>query len=190
MQTHRHSIESFTEATEVQKCPQSLKALDTFPTWSSFGTCPRLARLGPLLSKLTTLCAVAYRSPVVFLSISLSLSLSRFVFRSLLAFRSLLLSFCYLNLSGSYCSISWNVTALATVDLIYLAEWRVLLLWYSKSWGLDEEMLSRERGISIMYGLHSQVDDRDQTAILHHSPVDWKILFTYFHASLTNLTPL
>lgn len=43
-------IESLTGATEVQKCPESFKALDTFPTLSSFGTCPRLARSGPLLS--------------------------------------------------------------------------------------------------------------------------------------------
>lgn len=48
--THTFFIESLAGAKEVQKCPQSLKALDTFPTLSSFGTCPRLARSGPLLS--------------------------------------------------------------------------------------------------------------------------------------------
>lgn len=47
---HTFFIESLAGAKEVQKCPQSLKALDTFPTLSSFGTCPRLARSGPLLS--------------------------------------------------------------------------------------------------------------------------------------------
>lgn len=134
-------IESLTEATEVQKCPRSLKALDTFPRPTSSGTCPRLARSGPVLSNswFSHCCVLLAAGLYCHLSLALSLPL-------LCALHSSSSPSCYLHLSGSCCRISWNVTALATMDLIYLVEWRVLLLWYSmRHWGPNKKML--------MYGL-------------------------------------
>lgn len=134
-------IESLTEATEVQKCPRSLKALDTFPRPTSSGTCPRLARSGPVLSNswFSHCCVLLAAGLYCHLSLTLSLPL-------LCALHSSSSPSCYLHLSGSCCRISWNVTALATMDLIYLVEWRVLLLWYSmRHWGPNKKML--------MYGL-------------------------------------
>lgn len=67
-----------------------------------------------------------------------------------------------------YSSISRNVTALATVDLIYLAEWRVLLLWYSiRLWELEQGNAKRGR-VLTMNGLHSGADSRDRSTILRY----------------------
>lgn len=66
-----------------------------------------------IVTLLWIVCQCSPSSPSVS---ALSLSVS------LLFFSQLLFLFSYLHLTASCCSMSWNVTAPATVDLIYLAE--------------------------------------------------------------------